>query len=156
MALNFSSVQYTNYLHFRGVHSIARRLRTNPPPPPPRKIDLLFFSLFAFSHRGLFSYKWIQSREKSTCVFFLFLLSPTEACFLTNETKANEFDRRSFATLKLKWRSWSCRRTATAADGLGGSGSGHRYCDRDRQRVWTWFTRHSGSRRRSDVVQCRD
>ena len=44
-------------------------------------------------------------REKSTFVFFLFLLSPTEACFLTNELKANEFDRRSFATLELKLRS---------------------------------------------------
>ena len=58
--------------------------------------------------------------EKSTCVFFLFLLSPTEACFLTNESTANEFDRRSFATLELKLQPWSCRRTATAADGLGG------------------------------------
>ena len=58
--------------------------------------------------------------EKSTCFFFLFLLSPTEACFLTNESKANEFERRSFATLELKLRSSSCRRTATAADGLGG------------------------------------
>ena len=37
--------------------------------------------------------------------FFLFLLSPTEACFLINESKANEFDRRSFATLELKLRS---------------------------------------------------
>ena len=26
------------------------------------------------------------------------MLSPTEACYLTNESKANEFDRRSFAT----------------------------------------------------------
>ena len=43
----------------RGVHSIVRRLRTNP----PRKINLRFFflSLFAFSHRGLFLYKWIES-----------------------------------------------------------------------------------------------
>ena len=55
---------------FRGVHSIVRRLRTNP----PRKINLRFF---------------------------LFLRSPYEACFLTNESKANEFDRRSFATLEL-------------------------------------------------------
>ena len=55
----------------RGVHSIVRRLRTNPPS------------------------------KNQPAFFFLFLLSPTEACFLTNESKANEFERRSFATLEL-------------------------------------------------------
>ena len=59
----------------RGVHSIVRRLRTTPP------------------------------RAKNQPAFFLFMLSPTEACFLRNESKANEFDRRSFATLELKLRS---------------------------------------------------
>ena len=67
--------------------------------------------------------------EKSTGVFFFFLLSLTEACFVTNESNANEFDRRSFVTLELKSRSCSCRRTAKAADGLGGV----RVIDRDRQ-----------------------
>ena len=33
---------------------------------------------------------------------FLFLLSPTEACFLTNESKANEFERRSFANTRTE------------------------------------------------------
>ena len=47
--------------------------------PPAKNQPALFFSLFAFSHG--------------------------EACFLTNESKANEFDRRSFATLELKLRS---------------------------------------------------
>ena len=40
--------------------------------------------------------------------------------------------------------------------GWAGLGSGHRYRDRDRHRVWTRCTRHSASRRRSDVVLCRD
>ena len=74
--------------------------------------------------------------------FFLFLLSPTEACFLTKESKANVFDRRSFATLELKLR--SCRRTATAADGLGGVRFGRvidiaisiaKGCERDAQGI---------------------
>ena len=43
-------------LFHRGVHSIVRRLRTNP----PREINLRFF-LFFFSHRGLVSHKWIES-----------------------------------------------------------------------------------------------
>ena len=64
-------------------------------------------------------------------VFFLLSLSLSEVCFLTNESKANEFDRRSFATHELKSRSWSWRRTARAADELGGV----RVIDRDRQRL---------------------
>ena len=42
--------------------------------------------------------------EKNQPAFcFLFLLSPTEleASFLTNESKANELDRRSFTTFEL-------------------------------------------------------
>ena len=69
--------------------------------------------------------------------FFFFLLSLTEAWFLTNESKANEFDRRSFVKLELrKSRSWSWRRTAAVdADGLGGVLVIHRGRDRQRQGV---------------------
>ena len=57
----------------RGVHSIVRRLRTNPP-----------------------------ARNQPAFFFCLFLFSLTEAWFLTNELKANEFDRSSFAKLELR------------------------------------------------------
>ena len=40
------------------------------------------------------------ARNQPAVVFFL--LSLTEAWFLTNESKANEFDRRSFAKLELR------------------------------------------------------
>ena len=111
--------------YHRGVHSIVRRLRTNP-------------------------------LEKSTCVFFSFCFLPPRLGFLQINRK-----RMSLTGDLLKHSNWNCdlevagelqrRRT-----GWAGSGSGQRYRDRDRQRVWTWCTRHSGSRRRSDVVQCRD
>ena len=59
------------------------------------------------------------SKNQPAFFFFLFLLSPTEACFLTNESKANEFDRRSFATLELEVTGELQRRRT----GWAGSGS---------------------------------
>ena len=111
----------------RGVHSIVRRLRTNP----PRKINLRFF-------------------------FFSFCFLPPRLLFIQMNRK-----RMSLTGVLLQHSNWNCELEVAGElqrrrTGWAGSGSGHRYRDRDRQRVWTWCTRRSGSRRRSDVVQCRD
>ena len=72
------------------------------------------------------------ARNQPAFFFFFFFFFLTEAWFLTNESKANEFDRRSFAKLELrKSRSWSWRTAAVDVDGLGGVLVIHR--DRDRQ-----------------------
>ena len=86
--------------------------------------------------------------------FFSFCLLPPRLVFLQMNRK-----RMSLTGVLLQHSNWNCdlevagelQRVRT---GWVGSGSGHRY--RDRQRVWTWWTRHSGSCRRSDVVQCRE
>ena len=57
MAVHHAETGWNEYIVDRGVHSIVRRLRTNP----PREINLVFFFFFAFSHRGLVSHKWIES-----------------------------------------------------------------------------------------------
>ena len=96
-------------------------------------------------------------REKSICVFFFsFCFLPPRLVFLQMNRK-----RISLTGVLFQHSNWNCDLEVTGElqrrrTGWAGSGSGHRYRDRDRQRVWTWCTRHSGSRRRSDVVQCHD
>ena len=110
----------------RDVHSIVRRLRTNP----PSKNQPAFFFSFCFLPPRLVFLQMNRKRMSLTGV----LLQHSNWIRNCDLGVAGELQR---------------RRT-----GWAGSGSGHRYRDRDRQRVWTWCTRHSGSRRRSDVMEC--
>ena len=93
--------------------------------PPSKNQRAFFFSLFAFSN-----HVFLHMNRKRMSLTGVILQHSNCNCDLE---VAGELQR---------------RRTVSA-----GPGSGHRYRDRDRQRVWTRCTRHSGSRRRSDVVQ---